>query len=272
MLDETLLALDALNSWVRTPGGWESWGAGRVVYWLKREALRRAQRDRAVTHERIGLLATCRGCSGTGRYIDSSGREFDHHYECNSKGIVDLQFLKSTITLFDGRSLVWHTPQREVWQLGVVLDDLFEHREVDWLPYRVGRELPPDEAARLLNLVESRISHDSYRPRYDFELDQDVDDFGTYQLYVGEAPKLCGICGECAVLDSALCSTGRALWRAYVCPSCRKANPGSALFRLLELRSPACLEQPNIAEWMRRHPKEKTNARGFQTHGHLDDR
>lgn len=80
-LRRALRAVNYLNSWVRSDSYRHavlSRQSRHAVYHLKRYAIEAAQNAGMATHRRVGMVATCRDCGGSGRYYDSYGYEHDH--------------------------------------------------------------------------------------------------------------------------------------------------------------------------------------------------
>lgn len=249
---EIFEAVDKLNSWVRTPSARTT--AWHVVYWLKGESIKWANSKGWASHRRVGVDTKCRGCGGTGRYVDSGGWEFDHCRACNNSGTAHLAFIETTIL---GR-IRWHTPLRKSYEIirGLIPAEK-EEPALDWKPNQPGRELPIHEAARLLNFAELYVPHGRYPQRTIRDCDEyygEVDDLATYRLYVGSSnPGQCDICGSTEAMAQFGCyvNFGRIEWSAHICGRC---DTDLKWERLRKTEPHGLIDHPDIQEWIRRHP------------------
>ena len=254
-LIQILHKVDHLNSWVRSDSFRHS-GGGRldfVIYHLKSEAIKAAMAAGIASHRLIGTDVRCRDCCGSGRYVNSWGEEFSHCRMCFSTGTVHLQFIESTLA----GDLVWHSPANFRLNFLRNWSHMEEHSAGDWKPHTKGRDLTVDQAALLLNEVESYFpgrssSRTVYEGRYPTG---DVDDFASYRLVIGQTDaERCNLC-ECETDDSGWhhITLGRLEWSANICKACRALH-GMGVFKLCARDVPGSLWTPAIKAWVDRHP------------------
>lgn len=221
---ESLLALDRLNSWVRSKS-WYPDGCGpkNWIYAMKGTALRQAfalglRADRSVYY-----MATCRDCGGTGRYVDNTGFAHDHCWACENTGEVKLRFVESTIPA--GKQLIiWHSPFPRSAS-GYITEA--EVPVTDWKPNTPGRDMTPAEVCEALLLAEDAFAAGTpkaYMERYIGEDDLHND---QYRLHLGQcANARCSVCHR-PVQDGTpyTARAGRILWTELVCTVCRRLVP-----------------------------------------------
>lgn len=276
-LRRALRAVNYLNSYVRSEACRRHLLSKpeRAIYHLKRYALEAAQKAGMVSHRRVGVVATCRDCGGTGRYMDSVGQEFDHCHRCQNRGHLVLYFVESEI-LFDPsgwqfwKNFAWHTPEKQ-WprEWNDWLKNEFPG-DTRWKTHQLGQDLTPAQVAECLNVAEAYFPQ---RPPLRWvDLDythRQVDDF-DYRLYVGETSKCCRFCGSeseeseigrCAVRRGNIC------WIDHACKACRDRYPVVRFFK------PGAPKEPNIYDdfpwphqltnnehiqgWIERHPAKE---------------
>lgn len=285
-LARAIAAVDALNSWVRSPsyrdGYFVSSGPKRAIYHMKRQALRAAHAVKWCTHRRVGVIALCR-CKGTGKYTPwyEGAKERDCRY-CSGRGRVILYFVETEIRR-NGQwwnpLAEWHTPADQF------PGDLYTPgengwydaggwpTETRWQPNQPGRDLTVPQAAELLNLAEGYFT---IRPAprvvcADYATFR-VDDF-AYQLHLGDTdPAVCSLCGKPAREGGYGVSRGRVCWRDHACQECEGRFDRSATLNRATGRyecnsifdafpePAALLADRHVREWVDRHPaKEKTD-------------
>lgn len=260
---EVLHAMERLNSWVRSRGcAGDSWNARYVIYDLKLSCIDWANRNGAASHRWIEVGVRCRDCCGTGKYVDSYGEKFDHCHACYSKGRVMLRFMETVISLPDHQTR-WHTPITETWKINMPSPDTFE-TDFDWNANLPGSEIPVDELARLLNLVENCVPYrnrdirriDHNRSVYDRDCFYgDVNDFASYKLRLGRKERPCRLCLSSEMETCGFSVTsGRIHWAECVCKFHYTHHDISIFGKLKSLGPPKEFLTPNVKEWIALHP------------------
>lgn len=254
-LIEACRKLDRLNSWVRSRSFRHGFG-GRldfVIYHLKSQAIQACIAAGIASHRLIATDVKCRQCGGTGRYVNQYGDEYPHCRACRSTGQAHLQFIETTIA----GELIWHTPANHRVSFVERWWEWTEEPAGDWQPNTVGKDLAIDEAALLLNEVESFFPGRPYkRAVYDgWDYYGEVDDFATYRLYLGATTEgVCGLCGGPSEPNQRYgVHCGRIEWSAPGCATC-KALHGNDIFKRLGERVPPQLLTPGVRAWVERHP------------------
>ncbi len=245
-LRDTIEALNTLNSWVRSSSG-KRHGVTKAIYFFKNTAIKHAYQAGMIEATRkVKVLVKCRDCSGSGRYEDWSGHKFDHCRACSSTGTAELRFIESTIC---GHH--WHTPWLK-WPIASIRPDSAEPwHATDWKPNQPGRDMPLDDAVRLINQVEEYFTERPTRWSGEFGL---CDDY-NYRLDLGRVPALCQFCGDDDVREHGYhCSRGLIEWSAKVCHHCKAALGDTAVFDLMPV--PLNLITPEIRRWILRHARE----------------
>lgn len=256
--------VDALNSYLRSQArrrGWSSSSLDRVVYHYKREALKAATNWRVATHRLIAAVTICRDCGGSGKYVDSYGKEWPHCRRCSSTRSVKLRFIESTLGGF-----VWHTPADQSYSFMVERTwEMPEHPAVDWQVHQQGRDLDIETVADNLLAVEAHFPH---KPQayYADCCGDDVrfDPHNTYTLYAGESdPSICALCAQPVVVSEGKyphrigVSTGRVQWSAIICDACdttAKRSSSTSVFDAVGRRFPESLWTPALRRWAATHP------------------
>jgi|SRR5579872_2930358 len=248
-MPEHILAIDRLNSWVRSEsyrkGHWHS-SPFYAIYWLKGQAIEWADNNLTCQHEHIRAMVVCRGCSGTGKYYDSNGYTWPHCRACSSTGRHSLMFVETRIQ----NGPTWHIPHQKFfrgygkpsipWELARVAED--------WKPNQVGRDMTVDEVARDLNTAEMYFTKRPHVHETDWG---ERNDF-AYKLYVGNTGKVCAFCGDNAEQCGYGVSFGRISWTDYACKKCAEPYPGVEIFSRFPLPI-KLIDFPNIQAWIARN-------------------
>lgn len=144
-----LESMDVLNRWVRMSGASRP---RKAVYWLKSKyAIRDAIMAGMATAMRyVQATVKCNRCV-SGTYFDWDGAPRGQCYHCNGRGQAELKFVETQIA---GR-FTWHTPLQYSYWHGWSMSDLKPEPVTDWQPGREGIDLPIEDAARHLNVVEA---------------------------------------------------------------------------------------------------------------------
>ncbi|MEW6735019.1 MAG: hypothetical protein AB1489_27255 [Acidobacteriota bacterium] len=253
-LSQAILAVDKLNSWVRSRSykGHYDRGPKDAVYWLKRCALIAAHKAQLPwSNCLIDVVVKCRDCSGTGRYYHWDwDEEFDHCYRCSNTGQARLTFVETQIDC--GNIICWHTPRYKFPIYGVELANKYE--ESNWQPNTPGKDLSPDEAAKNLNIAESYFTN---RPGIEItRWGQEYDVF-NYNLYIGKTDsRRCSLCGAMAEERAYMVRRDRIIWEDYACDKCnqkyREKGRSTDIFEVFPV--PAYLiEHPDIQDWINRN-------------------
>jgi hypothetical protein len=165
---DVAIAIGRLNKHAR------AYGCGkRAIYAYKALASGLAIIDGVATVMLRQWTGPCHGCAGTGKHLDSYGERFPHCRRCSSSGRVTLKFVEVALPSFTGQ--VWHHPFENGagWDLAQLAraatwdghrgrwvdekgsDPVFWNITDGWSPKQPGERLEPDDAARLLNIVEA---------------------------------------------------------------------------------------------------------------------
>ena len=227
---EAYVALDRLNSWVRSKGYWE-WshhGPKYVIYDWKNELIKAAIKNGIATTSAIRLLLTCRDCDGSKRYTDSYGYKFPHCRKCFSTGVSDLAFL---VTRMHG--FTWHTPRDKSWGFDLP-EGSWEGAKlsVDWEPNQVGKDLETWQVAECLNILEPMLPKPGSHGICDSGDWYGECDHSKYKLHLGRSERICQLCGRGSIwnpddkeskMDGVHhhVSRGNMAWSAWACDPCK---------------------------------------------------
>lgn len=246
-LPAAILAIDRLNSFVRTSDEHLYPGLMHHVYAMKASAIATANEQGLAVRRRVFVRVKCSRCGGSGVWV---GR-----YEelpcraCEAAGLKRLDFTETTIgrTLHtacdwpaDWQELRWHSPRCQA-------DDGAEE-VTDWKPRTPGRPMTPIEVVEALNLAEPVWPSPLYAA-------------GTYGLYLGKTEGVCVFCsGVTREGDGTYAFRGRLRWRGDVCDGCRKHWQPTAWryggYRNLfgaRMQIHADVDHPAVAAWIDRH-------------------
>jgi hypothetical protein len=248
---DALLAIDRLNSWVRSPQyrGRQINGPKALVYHLKRQAISHARELRVSDERSVFVEVECRDCSGTGRYTNWDGFTYDHCRACGNSGEVKLYFLETSIPA-GGRVIRWHSPSSQAGG-GFSFQDAVQ--VTDWQPNTNGRDLTVAEVCRDLLTAEAAYPKPLVTGiRYQHDDDTGVDE-NRYRLYLGESEKRCCLCGrEEGEMYRFHQTAWRVSWTAHVCPVCNALHRD--IFARLPVVPPAALTaDPDIQRWIMAH-------------------
>lgn len=259
-LTQIILAVDALNSWVRSESIKHQWHYSaqafkRSLYFFKKAAIKRAHEEGAVWARGIRTQAQCNRCGGSGIFVDWEGETRGRCRGCAGTGTATLRFLETRIDLGD-KTLTWHHPEDGhgglSTSLGYHLGSVLVH---DWKPNTPGKDLPHLDALKLVNQVEH------------FFVDRPADYWGEdigegryndflYSWPLGRAPffgERCEFCGETNqdLLQGYCVCRHMFEWTGLACKRC-DTEPGSGkIFERFEIR-PEKLS-PELIEWQHRH-------------------
>jgi hypothetical protein len=250
-----LEAMDVLNRWVRMEGVSRP---RKAIYWLKSHyAIRDALMAGLMTRMRyVQSTVKCNRCQN-GIYFDWDGRSRGPCRHCNGSSRVTLKFVETTL----GERFTWHSPLEHSSWLGWSMRDLEAITVDDWTPGRNGIDLPVEEAARLLNVVErywwQQICQES---PYSFLDRAEYDDtrhyYFAYSLDLDVPQSACALCGVALPSDPsrwhrmvATRSPGLQI-RWPVCDVCGKRD--KVWDRLAAIPTPD-VAGPELAAWMKRH-------------------
>lgn len=264
-MPDFISAMERLNSWIRSSSGKRGLAPHRAIYYLKREVIEWAHRNLTVHHHNVRVVMPCRGCEGTGRYIDSWGNRFNHHWECGSLGRQRLEFVQTSIQ----NGPTWHSPWNTFyisgfrgpdWQLAIA--------DQSWRPNQPGIDMTPDEVARDLNLLETTFTK---RPG-DYYTDWGGPwNHFRYSLYIGNTGEPVRRCSFCGIqLSDRACGFGvnrdGLEWTDYACDPCqKKVGGGLAVFGAFPV--PAQLVTPAIQAWQRRQLIYRQQSKRNGDHG-----
>jgi len=176
-----LLALDRLNSWLRSDQPWccpIRSALKPVVYWTKTNAILDISKQWQIGLRRVMVKKPCRRCDGTGTWISDyawdwklSRDEMRANYGercrgCEGTGTATLKFIETTIGL-----VRWHTPADKWYMSSLDLylpyPSFYAQRDSDqyyedagtWQPEQKGRPLTPSEIERDILLVLRAYPH-----------------------------------------------------------------------------------------------------------------
>jgi hypothetical protein len=269
-LRAAITAVDALNSWVRSASfryAMQMRSPRRAIYFLKRCALAAAHEAGLAKHHRVGVIAQCRDCSGTGQFYHfNSDTTFDHCYRCANSGKLILYFVETRIAtssdLWCWPSWTWHTPE-----------DQWPREWRDWLPNEFprptglttdapGKDLTPSQVAAHLNTAEEFFPQRPPLRAIHFEYQTEHRDDFDYCLWVGRLNRHCVFCGaeNAPVKDdeksygSHHLRRGKVEWGAYACPDCKNKEDVWNRFPLPQ----SLLRDEAVQTWMQRHATEVT--------------
>ncbi len=251
-----LQAVDRLNGWVRSESfrrAWSGKALRRHIYQAKAEAIRLSYFSATTTsHRPFATLATCRDCSGSGKYTDFHGRTWPHCRACGNSGNVRLRFVESRILLLH-RQFVWHTPSH-LWPLSSEILGP-ETTVMDFMVNAVGTELPLDDAAHDLLLIDEQLP-----PRY-------RDLHPPYTLYLGKVDESCAHCGRAVTQEEAnrgRCTTtvARAEFSFIACPECENRLTTAQIFSVcIPVK---LLEPPHVLRWVEKNMVAAMRQKGGQ--------
>jgi hypothetical protein len=269
-LQDAVLAVDRLNSWVRSES-YRNRGAGKeFIYFLKRQSLKaldawsisHAQDEEwenrlYLSHSIVVVPSVCRTCGGDGIWRDWESDATGPCRNCRQTGQRVLTFVETTASVgwICRRVLIaWHTPPDD-WPL--TRPDCWPS-ETRWRPNQKGADLTPAEVAAALNIAEVYFPD---RPGRRWTRDGYEYDPAKYSLDVGETERRCHFCGtegsEGNVITRYGCSRHGVCWSDHACRECRdksdRRNPGKAAI-FDEFAFPAALaSDPAIVAWRERH-------------------
>lgn len=256
-LETALAAMDVLNRWVRKE---HASRPRKAIYWLKANyAVRDAILAGLLTRFRfVQSEVACNRCRA-GIYYDWDGQDRGRCHACNGTSRVTLKFVETTIA----DRFTWHSPLEYSSWLGWDVADLPPEDPGDWSPRRDGIDLPIEDAARLLNLVETHWSHvivkrapydlgreewdDTRYYRFAYHLDLEAATTGGCALCGGEAKN-----GDAGAMIHCHSRRPGLNLRSLVCHACQQKHPGGELWKVLgELPLPP--HGPHLAAWIARH-------------------
>jgi len=168
-----ILALDRLNSWVRSTSRFGLQGTlKRTIYWTKTHAILDISKIYSIKMRRVMVKTECRKCDGTGVFVHWYDWDYGHGREggepclgCRATGTATLKFVETFIG-----PIRWHTPQREWYSSSLDVyvpfpchygqrnDDGYELTE--WKPNQPGREMTNEEVIRDMLIIFRRWPHD----------------------------------------------------------------------------------------------------------------
>ena len=243
LIKARFIAIDHLNSWVRTTSGCEAMNSPRRrIYEAKGLALLDATRLLNAEHFALTVPVKCRDCGGSGRY-DDGYRAFPHCWRCNSSGTVRLEFVESRIPGI----AVWHTPKEYAYRLPITGEMSFASTE--WDVNRSGKDLEPEDAAGYLLTID-----EAWPPRYAGRHEQCYDRCDCtdrYSLYVGCWDRWCAHCRTGEPKYRFHKRVGRVECTLMACEACYAVKKGLSLFD-------ACIplemyRSPNIMAWINKN-------------------
>ena len=250
-IPESIWAMSRLNSWIRSASyRRQSYGGPRnAIYFLKRQAIQWADENLSCLHSTVQTITKCRGCAGTGRYVDSRGYEFDHCRACNNQGTLSLLFVQTAIA----QGPIWHTPWLKFW----IHDkknppyNLARWVDGDWSVNQAGQDRTSAEVAGDLNTVESFWT--------DRKGAWTSSDWGTfwhfdYRLWVGETENRCAFCGNASDVGYNYCVARRTIqWTDHACKSCDAKQKGTGdIYKNFPVPM-HLIADPRIVHWMGAH-------------------
>lgn len=257
-METVIHALDGLNSWVRSPGYRNDYsfssGPLHAVYFYKGLAIKRAYDLLPKGTRRVKSAVKCRGCGGTGRYVDSCGYEFDHCYDCHNTGRVTLYFIETEF----GCGVRWHTP-REKFPYGLFPsdwrydDEAFE--ETNWTPNQPGKDLTLEEVCRRLNIVETYFTERPKPHHWTADWGSGTRDDAKYMLHVGETDsRKCAFCDRTPKPHRWCARRGRFGWHDHCCEECEQRSKAEFRSAFDAFPFPEyLLDGEEMRKWMRRN-------------------
>lgn len=181
-----LLALDRLNSWLRSDlAPTRFWCPLRsafksTIYWTKTKAILETSKRWHIGMRRVMVRKPCRSCGGTGIWVpynyeppdgDCSSREGGYPCRgCEATGTATFKFIETTIG-----PLRWHTPSEKWWSssLDVYVPFPSFHHEArahtayqyyelaeGWEPNQPGRPLSMSEVERDMIVILHAWPHE----------------------------------------------------------------------------------------------------------------
>lgn len=181
-----LLALDRLNSWIRSDRPWSCRARSAlkpVIYWTKTQAILDMSRREHIAMRRVMVVKPCRRCEGTGTFLSDYVWNYYHYdgegtteelrsnygercWVCLGEGTVRLKFVATTIG-----PIRWHTPSEKWWSSGLEVYVPFPcfHGErngdgyelaTDWALNQPGRAMTMAEVQRDMLIVLQAWPHD----------------------------------------------------------------------------------------------------------------
>lgn len=226
---EILPALSRLNEHAR------AWGFGkRAIYAYKTFVAA----EFATSARPVFVMVRCHHCGGTGTYRDWGGEPRGPCHRC-TKGVATLRFVESTIGPYrwhhpaetSGHEVLdaaWGITTRRFLANGDEIATLADGTErpiiyaqaEGWGPNLPGAEkLTPDEACRLLNVVEDWLRDvPQMRPGNRWTLGRARSEITKYQIDLGRSGE--GICCECGAGDPEHNCVRIDGWLQYVRPMC----------------------------------------------------
>lgn len=220
---DVAIAISTLNSHARSVIGWPSDVRGVIYDYKAFAAMLNAHAGR-IEARPIGLMAKCRYCDGSGRFISwDYGQTDEACRKCSRTGKVYLRFLETTV---EGERWhhPWHQKGHEIYWLAqgrpkIEYDEgsrsLILRRENgaraeipfgspgDWKPNIPGERLEVERLAELLNQVEDWLLGIGY-------IDSDIRwrlataqrAVTSYSLDLGRIGSTCHVCGSTQVCSA----------------------------------------------------------------------
>ena len=215
-----LLALDRLNSWLRSdlaPNRY--WCPLRsafksTIYWVKTKAILETSKRWHIGMRRVMVRKPCRTCDGKGNWVpdrwggweEETWEEYAANYgepcrKCEATGTVTLKFIETTIG-----PLRWHTPSEKWWSssLDVYVPFPSFHHEArahtayqyyelaeGWEPNQPGRPMTNAEAERDMLLILREWPHEvcfalDYQHHTGFEKQWNCPDWRAAERWIRE--------------------------------------------------------------------------------------
>jgi hypothetical protein len=159
---------------------------------------------------------------------------------------VRLDFIETTLP-----GAVWLTPREKAWPLHLP-DDLPETTE-NYAINQPGADLTPSQVADHMNAIEAFFPRRPAPVQWEYG---SHDSYACYSIWIGATDlSKCHLCG--CTLDSLygghVTRTGRLMWSAHVCKTCKAQHTGH-IFTVLSQRMPEEFLTPEIRLWAERHP------------------
>lgn len=155
--DESFDAIQALNAHVR---GYRT-TLQKQVYWLKREAIRKAMDRGLVMLRMVRSAQKCRTCEGTGEWhdwhryygsVDSEERAPERCRRRSGRGTVNLDFHECNVA----NRYTFHQPYDHTTPFAS--HEIYHLRPwpTEWQPNQPARKLPCEQVGELLDLLKAR--------------------------------------------------------------------------------------------------------------------
>lgn len=212
----------------------------------------------------VRWTGTCGHCNGSGRYVDSYGEKWPHCRQCASAGTVTLKFVETT-DRWTGQ--VWHHPWK--YDSGIELAEIanlvkwdgklgrwvpeepvFWNVKGGWTPRQPAERLIPDEAADLLNTVETWVLASVLPPsdKLHWMRERALREMCGYVIDLGRVGLQCWYCDSFDVAIGLSRPGPPFAWSAAVCREHSKIAPAAWPTVL-----PDWVMTPPLTEWKRRH-------------------